>query len=88
MNTTLVLSTTNETLLIILIVLMSLFFILLIAGAVGMLQIVKQTKRVLAKAEEVVTSVEEAAEVLRDTGGKFAFFKLINNIVKMSRGKK
>ena len=81
-------TTTDHTLLIILDVLISLFFVLLIAIAVGMLQLVKQVKRVAAKAEEVVTSVEEAAEVLRDTGGKFAFFKLINNIMKMSRGKK
>jgi hypothetical protein len=87
MTTTLVLSTTDQTLLILLAVLMILFFILLIAVAIGSLQIVKQLKRVLVKAEEVVDSVESAAEVLRDTSGKFAFFKLVNNVMKMANGK-
>jgi H+/gluconate symporter-like permease len=81
-------STTDHTLLIILDVLISVFFLMLIAILIGVFQLVKQVKRVVAKAEEVVTSVEEAAEVLRDTGGKFAFLKLINNIMKMAKGKK
>jgi uncharacterized membrane-anchored protein len=81
-------TTFDHTLLVILDVLVSLFFILLIGFAIGLLQVVKQVKRVVAKAEEVIVSVESAADVLRDTGGKFAFFKLLNNIMKMTKGRK
>lgn len=81
-------TTTDEVLVIILTVLLSVFFILCIALVVGLVKLVSSVRRVVAKAEEVVDSVESAAEVLRDTSGKFAFFKLINNIIKMSNRSK
>lgn len=83
-------TTTETTLVIILTSLLSLFFILCIAAMVLVVQLLKSVKRVVAKTEDVVDSVESAAEVLRDTQGKLAFFKLINNIIKLAtkRGKK
>jgi hypothetical protein len=81
-------STTDEVLIIILSVLLSVFFILCIAVMVGVLKLVKSIREVVLKAEEVVDSVESAAEVLKDTSGRLAFFKLIRNIMKMIQGKK
>ncbi len=82
-------TTTDQVLIIILIVLLSVFFTLCIAVMVGLLQLLGSIKRVAAKAEDVVDSVESAAEVLKDTQGRLAFFKLIGNIMKLTqKGKK
>lgn len=77
-------TTTDTVLVIILTSLLSLFFVLLIAAMVLVLQLLTAVKRVVAKAENVADSVESAAEVLRDTEGKLAFFKLIRNIIKLA----
>ncbi len=81
-------STTEEVLVIVLVVLLSIFFTLCIVFVAGMIKLVSSLRRVATKAEEVVDSVESAAEVLRDTSGKLAFFKLINNIIKMTNRSK
>ena len=82
-------SSTDQTLVIILTVLLSIFLIICIAFVAGLVKLVSSLRRVSEKAEEVIDSVESAAEVLRDTSGKLAFFKLINNVIKMSsRSKK
>ena len=78
-------TTTDTVLLIILTSLLSLFFILCIAVMVVVLKLLSSVKRVVAKTEDVVDSVESAAEVLRDTQGRLAFFKLIRNIVKLAQ---
>jgi hypothetical protein len=82
-------TTTDTVLVIILTALLSIFFILCIAAVIVTLKILASVRRVLAKAEDVVDSVESAAEVLRDTQGKLAFFKLVSNIIKLvqRRGK-
>ncbi len=82
-------NTTDTVLLIILTSLLSLFFILCIALIIAALKVLTSVKRVVAKAEGVVDSVESAAEVLKDTGGRLAFFKLVRNIIKIAnkRGK-
>lgn len=77
-------TTTETVLVIILITLLSLFFTLCIAAMVMVVQLLSSVKRIVAKAEEVVDSVESAAEVLRDTGGRLAFFKLVRNIIKLA----
>jgi hypothetical protein len=77
-------TTTDQVLVIILTVLLSIFFILCIAGIIIVLKLLSQVKAVVAKAENVVDSVESAAEVLRETQGRLAFFKLVRNIVKMA----
>lgn len=78
-------TTTDTVLVIILVVLLSLFFALCIAAMVIVIQLLKSVKRVMAKAEDVVDSVESAAEVLRDTQGRLAFFKLVSNIIKLAK---
>lgn len=77
--------TTDHVLLIILTTLMSLFFILLAAMVIMGIQVMKSVKRAVAKAENVIDSVEEAAEAVRDTSGRLAIFKIIRNIVKLSQ---
>lgn len=77
-------TTTDEVLVIILTVLLSIFFIMLIAITVVVLKLIAQVKLVVAKAENVVDSVESAAEVFKDTQGRLAFFKLVRNIFKMA----
>jgi hypothetical protein len=82
-------STTDQTLLIILTTLLSLFFILCIALVIILIKLLSSVKRVVIKAEGVVDSVESAAEVLKDTSGRLAFFKLVRNIMKMvQKGRK
>lgn len=80
-------TTTDTVLVIILTTLLSLFFILCIAAMVMVLKLLSSVKRIVAKTEDVVDSVESAAEVLRDTQGRLAFFKLVNNIIKLARRK-
>lgn len=78
-------TTTETTLVIILVSLLSLFFILCIAAMVMVVQLLSAVKRVVAKAEATVDTVESAAgEVLRDTQGRLALFKLIRNIIKLT----
>jgi hypothetical protein len=79
-------TTLETTLVVILVALLSLFFILCIAAMVIVVQLLKAVKRVVAKAEATVDTVESAAaEVLRDTQGRLAFFKLIRNLVKLAK---
>lgn len=80
--------TTDRVILITLTVLLSIFFAIMIAVAIGILKVVAMVKRVVIKAEDVVDSVESAAEILKDTSGKMAFFKLVRNIIKAVQGKK
>jgi predicted Holliday junction resolvase-like endonuclease len=80
--------TTAETVLvIILIALLIIFFILCIAIVAMTLKILAIVRRIVEKAEEVADSVGSAAEVLRDTQGRLALFKLIRNIVKLAQKK-
>ena len=78
-------TTTDSIFLIILSCLLSLFTLLGIVLLLVIIKLVGQVKRVVAKAEDVVDSVESAAEVLKDTQGKLAFFKLVRNIIKLAQ---
>ncbi len=79
--------TTDRVLIIILCALLSIFFVLCIAVMIGVLKLVQSLRELVTKAEEVVENVESAAEVLKDTSGRLALFKLIRNIMKMIQGK-
>lgn len=81
-------TTADQVLVIILCVLLSVFFILCIAVMVVVLKLISSLRQIVGRAEEAVESVESAAEVLRDTSGRLAFFKLIRNIMKTMQGKK
>lgn len=76
-------STTDNVLLIIITSLLSLLLIASIAVTVMAFKLVASVRRAVSKAESVIDSVESAAEVLKDTQGRLAFFKLIRNIVKI-----
>ncbi len=47
--------------------------------------VVNQAKKVVKKAENVVDSVEAAADVFKDTQGRLALLKLIKNIIKLAK---
>lgn len=80
-------TTTDTTLLIILTSLLSLFFILCIILVAVSIKLLNGVRRVVTKAENVVESVEEAAEVFKNTQGKLAVIKVIRNIIKMAQRK-
>ena len=63
--------------------LLSLFFLLASATLVMIMGLLKNVKRVVAKADSVVDSVENAADVFKDAQGRMAFFKLVRNIIKL-----
>ncbi len=77
--------TTDRVLLIILTTLLSVFFVLCIAAVVIVIKLLKEVRLVIAKAEDVVDSVESATEVLRHTGDRVALFKLIKTIFKLAQ---
>ena len=82
-------TTTDQVLVIILITLLSIFFIMCIVAVTALVKLINATRQVVSKAEDVIDSVESAAEVFKNTQGKLAIFKLINNIIKMTyKGKK
>jgi uncharacterized protein (UPF0335 family) len=56
-----------------------------IALVAGLLKLVSSIRRVVEKAEDVVDSVESAAEVFKDAQGRMAVFKLIRNIIKVAK---
>ncbi len=77
-------STTDEVLVIILITLLSVFFLLCIIAMTVIIKLINSLREIVAKADDVIDSVESAAETFKNTQGKMAIFKLINNVVKMS----
>lgn len=77
-------TTTETTLVIILVVLLSIFFTLCIAVMVAVFTLIQSLKRVAAKAEDVVDSVESAAEVFTATTGKLTLMKMVSNIIKLT----
>jgi hypothetical protein len=76
-------TTTDTVMLIILTSLLSLFTLLGIVLLIAALKLVGSVKKVVAKADSVVDSVESAAEVIKDTQGRLAVFKLVRNIIKL-----
>lgn len=59
------------------------FLLLAIATAIYIMKVVKQVKRVVVKAEEVVDTAEAAAEAVRQVDGPLAALKLLRNIVRL-----
>jgi hypothetical protein len=78
-------STVDTVFLIITACALSLFFLLGSVLMVCAIVVVNRAKKVVAKAESVVDSVEAAAEVFKDTHGKLAIIKLVRNIIKHVR---
>jgi uncharacterized membrane protein len=81
-------STTDNVLLIIITSLLSLLLISIIAVVIMIFKLLSSIRKVVIKAESVIDSVESAADVLKDTQGRLALFKLVRNIMKMVQGSK
>lgn len=80
-------TTTDTVLLIILTSLLSLLLLAAISLTVILIKLAATVRRVVGKAENVVDSVESAAEVFKDTQGRLAFIKLVRNIIKLAQRK-
>ena len=78
-------TTTDEVLLIILTSLLSIFFLIGIFVLVLVVKLLNNIKRVVAKAEGVVDSVEEVAEVFTEARGPLTLFQVVKNLVKLSQ---
>jgi hypothetical protein len=78
-------STTDTVLLYILTITLSIFFLLGIILLIAIIRLVMSIKRTVRRAERVIDSVESAAEIFKDTEGRLAFFKLVGNIMKMTK---
>ncbi len=59
-----------------------LFLIVSIVVLVLIAKLVTATKRVVERAEDLVETAGEAAEMLRDASGPLALFKLVRNFMK------
>ncbi len=83
-------STTDTVLVIILVTLLSLFFALCIVVMIIVIKLLNSLRAIVAKADQVIDSVESAAEVFKSAQGKLTIVKLINNIIKLAnkRGRK
>lgn len=77
-------NTTDQVLLIIITVLLSILLLTTIIAVVGLVKLINVVRRVVLKAEDVVDSVESAAEIFKDTEGSLAAFKVIRNIIKVA----
>lgn len=86
------LSTLQSVLLIIVAVAISLFFVLAAVLTIVGLVIMSKVKKVMAKAEDAITSVEEATETIKNigaqAGGPLAVLKVIKNIYDTVNRKK
>jgi diacylglycerol kinase len=81
-------TTADSTVLLIVAILLGIFFIISTIAVILIVRILSSINRVVDKAERVVNSVESAAEVLKDVGGKAAIFKLVKNIFDLTQRKK
>jgi hypothetical protein len=80
-------STTDTILLIIITVFLCLFLVVCIAVLIAILKLIKNVRYVVAKAEDVIDSVESATEVIKDTKGRLAVLKVVSNIIKLANKK-
>lgn len=74
--------TASEVLLIIVSAVLSLFLIISIIALVYLIKVLKQVKRITAQAENVVDSVEAAANTFQKAASPLALLKLVGSIVE------
>lgn len=86
------LSTLDQVLLIVTTSAITLFFLLGAALLIVGLVLVSKIKKVVAKAEDAINSVEEATETIKNigaqAGGPLAIFKIIKNVYDVVNRKK
>jgi hypothetical protein len=80
-------STTDTVLLIIVTSLLSIFIIMCIAITIVVLKLIANVKQIVIKAETAIDSVESAADIFKNVGGKVSILKLVKNIVDMTQHK-
>jgi hypothetical protein len=80
--------TATEILVIITSSVLCVFLLLAIAATIVALRIMKSIKRVVARAEDVLETAEEAAETFRNVSGKLSLLKLVQNIISMANSHK
>jgi hypothetical protein len=73
--------TAAEVLLIIVSSVLAIFLVVLIVAAIYFIQVLKELRRITARAENVVGAVESAAVAVGRTVSPLAVFKLIGGIV-------
>lgn len=61
---------------------LSLFLVVGIVVLVLIAKLLQALRRIVERAEQVVETAGEAAEMLRNASGPLAFFKVIGNIVR------
>ena len=61
---------------------LALFLLTAIIVLVLIAKLVQAIRRLVARAEDLVETAGEAAEMLRDASGPLALFKLVRNIMK------
>ena len=81
------LTSTDSTLLIVLTILLCAFFLLSVVAIFFLVRILASINRVVTKAESVVDSVEAAADVLKNVGGKLSLIKLVKNVLDLAQRK-
>lgn len=81
-------STTESILLIILAAFLALFLGLAIALTILSIKLVNSVKAIVVKAENIVDSVETAAEVVKSASGPVATLRVIKNIVDLVQRRK
>lgn len=77
--------TTDRILVIILTTLLSIFIIICTIAAVGLTKLIREARIVIAKTEEVVDTVESAAESLKRTSNSLNIFKAIGNVIDLAQ---
>lgn len=80
--------TTEFVLIVILSVLLSILLILTITVVVFVVKMVNSARRVVAKAEDVIDSVEAATDVIRNVSGPMGALKVIKNIIDLVQKRK
>ena len=78
-------TTTDTVLLYIVTILLSLLFLFGIFVLIAIQRLIATVQRAVQHAEDVIDSVGSAAEIFKNTEGRLAVFKLIRNIIKMSK---
>jgi hypothetical protein len=81
-------STTDTVLLIIVTALLSIFIIMCIAITIVVLKLISNVKQIVVKAETAIDSVESAADIFKNVGGKVSVLRLMKNIIDMTQHKK
>jgi hypothetical protein len=77
------LTTVETVILIILATFLSLTLILSVVALAYVIKLITSVKRIVAKAEDVVDSVEVATDVLKNVSGPLATLRVLKNIVSI-----